>query len=90
MGKAHLGGGPYEAETMALRDRIGAEGVVVIVKNGIHGDGFEVALDEGGLRALPHVLRALAAAVEAVSLCPKHGPFQPTQKGACPACRRGE
>lgn len=24
------------------------------------------------------------------SRCAKHGPFEPTQDGACPACRRGE
>jgi len=90
MGKAHVGGGPYEAELLAAREACGAEGVVLLVKGGERGDAFEIGLDADGIRELPRVLRELAAQIERIPLCPKHGPFQPTQGGACPACWRGE
>lgn len=64
MGRAHDGGGPYEAEALAAREACGAVGVVLIVKSGKKGDGFEIALDEEGVRELPRVLREMAASLE--------------------------
>lgn len=59
------GGGVYDAEATAAREACGATGIVLLVRNGKHGDGFEIALaDPRDLLALPGVLRALAEQVE--------------------------
>lgn len=70
MGKALLGGGSYEAEAVELKERIKAEGVVLLVKGGDRGDAFEIALDAEGIRVLPRVLRELADTIERMPLCP--------------------
>jgi hypothetical protein len=61
-----FGGGPYDAEASAARKACGGgdTGIVLLVRNGKHGDGFEVQLGGADLRALPHVLRTLARQVE--------------------------
>ena len=59
------GAGPYDAEATAAREACGARGVVLMVRDGKHGDGFEVQMsDPRDLRALPRVLRDLADQVE--------------------------
>ena len=59
------GPGSYDPECTALREQLSAEGVVLIVRNGVKGDGFEVQLNALDLVALPSALRQIADQVEA-------------------------
>lgn len=59
------GPGPYDAECSELRERLKAAGVVLIVRDGIKGEGFEVQLNAHDLVMLPSVLRQIADQVEA-------------------------
>lgn len=61
------GGGPYDAQATAAREACGGSetGIVLLVRNGKDGDGFEVQLMTREDRlALPSVLRSLAALLE--------------------------
>lgn len=61
------GGGPYDAEATAAREACGGgkTGIVLLVRNGKHGDGFEVQLLTREDRlALPTVLRTLATLLD--------------------------
>lgn len=66
---AQPGGGRYDAECTELRARLGASGIILIVRDGIRGEGFEVQMhDPRDMLALPSVLRQLADQIEARGL----------------------
>lgn len=59
------GGGKYDKEAQELLERLGADGVVLIVTGGKRGPGFEVQVTDLGLmRTLPMVLRGAAISIE--------------------------
>lgn len=59
------GGGKYEKEAQELLEKLGADGLVLIVTGGKRGPGFEVAVTDPGLmRSLPMVLRGAAVSIE--------------------------
>lgn len=58
------GPGKYDAEATELRERLNASGIVLIVRDGVKGEGFEVQLNAVDLVAFPHVLRDIADQIE--------------------------
>jgi hypothetical protein len=59
------GPGKYDAEATELRERLRATGLVLIVRDGVKGEGFEVQLNWRDLVVFPTVLRDLAEQIEA-------------------------
>ena len=61
-----IGGGKYELEALHARKVTDADGLVLIVMNGIKGHGFSCAFANPELAALlPAALRSVADQVEA-------------------------
>lgn len=64
------GPGPYDGACERARAATCAEVIILVVKGGINGDGFEVSIDADRvspaqiLSALPAVLRELATKIE--------------------------
>lgn len=59
------GGGKYEDMATYVRLNTQAEGVVVMVINGTHGEGFSVQATAAVLLNLPSLLRQVADGIEA-------------------------
>lgn len=59
------GPGRYDPECTELRERLKASGLVLIVRDGIKGEGFEVQLNALDLIHFPKVLREMADQIEA-------------------------
>jgi hypothetical protein len=59
------GPGRYDAECTELRERLKATGIVLIIRDGVKGEGFEVQLDARDLVMFPTVLREIADQIEA-------------------------
>lgn len=59
------GPGRYDPECTELRERLKASGLVLIVRGGIKGEGFEVQLSALDLVHFPRVLRDMADQIEA-------------------------
>jgi hypothetical protein len=60
-----LGPGKYDHIATQARNAARARGVVVIVFDGSEGSGFSVQADQPMTRALPFILRDLAARIDA-------------------------
>ncbi len=58
------GPGKYDAECTALRERVKAEGVIVVVFGGDRGAGFSAQLSPNMTMALPKILRDIADQIE--------------------------
>lgn len=59
-----IGPGKYDDEVTELRERLKARGIVLLVRGGMRGDGFEVHLAREDLIKLPSILRDVADQVE--------------------------
>lgn len=59
------GPGRYDAECTELRERLKATGIVLIIRDGVKGEGFEVQLGAEDLVVFPSVLRQIADQIEA-------------------------
>lgn len=59
------GPGKYDPECTELRERLKASGIVLIVRDGVKGEGFEVQLNAVDLVVFPSVLRQMADQIEA-------------------------
>lgn len=59
------GPGRYDAECTELRERLKATGIVLIIRDGVRGEGFEVQLSAHDLVIFPAVLRDMANQIEA-------------------------
>jgi hypothetical protein len=61
-----IGAGKYDATCSAVLIATEAEGVVLIVLNGVNGTGMSVNTTDAGLRKkLPDLLRVTASMIEA-------------------------
>ncbi len=58
-------GGRYEDACTVARESTKARGVVLIVFDGEHGNGFSVQVDAERLLALPEILETIAAQIRA-------------------------
>ena len=58
-----IGPGKYDALATYVREQAKADGVVVLVFGGMHGDGFSCQADAFVTLALPELLEYLAAAI---------------------------
>lgn len=59
-----IGPGKYDAITTIVRESVSAGGVVLIVIDGAHGDGFSVQATAEVTLNLPALLRAIADSIE--------------------------
>lgn len=59
-----LGPGTYDKETTEIREKVKADGVVLLIINGDRGMGFEVQATGVVLAHLPHLLRLAADDME--------------------------
>jgi hypothetical protein len=59
-----LGPGKYDDLATLVRERAAAEGVIVVVIEGVHGSGFSVQASGAVTTRLPTLLRVLADGVE--------------------------
>lgn len=57
--------GKYDAPCLAVRLATDAEGVILVVFNGICGSGFSVQWPPEQVKAIPAVLREIADSIEA-------------------------
>ena len=58
------GPGRYDAATTAARIATAAEGVILIVFNGVDGSGFSAQLTARQMRGIPDILRDVADQIE--------------------------
>jgi hypothetical protein len=58
-----LGAGKYDALATYVREQAKADGVVVLVFGGTHGDGIQIQADVFTTLGLPKFLEHLAAAI---------------------------
>lgn len=58
------GPGKYDDEATKARVATFADGVALIVLNGVHGSGFSVQAPLHVLKTMPEILRALADEIE--------------------------
>lgn len=58
-----VGPGKYDAHCTAVREKTGAQAVILIVLKGIAGDGFSCQADPVTTRRLPELLEQLAASI---------------------------
>ena len=59
-----MGPGKYDAECTMMRERLQADGVVLIVFGGVKGTGFDAQLSALLTLATPQILRDLAKQIE--------------------------
>lgn len=59
-----MGPGKYDAEVTELRQRLKANGILLLVVQGERGSGFSAQLSGEDVLALPNVLRQLAEQIE--------------------------
>lgn len=59
-----LGAGRYDEEVTELRERLKAQGILLLVVNGERGSGFSAQLSTDDVFALPSVLRQMADQIE--------------------------
>lgn len=60
-----LGPGKYDAEVTMVREKLQADGVILIIFNGNQGGGFSCQLTAHLTRQIPAMLREMAAQIEA-------------------------
>ena len=58
------GGGKYNVECEELRERLKADGVILLVFGGARGEGFEVQVPIAEMLRLPEFLRTIADEIE--------------------------
>jgi len=59
-----MGPGKYDHATTLIRQGTQAQGVILIVFGGAHGDGFSAQLPPGLLLTVPAILRTVADEIE--------------------------
>lgn len=69
------GKGKYDDLTTYVREQSEARAVIVMVIDGIHGSGFSIQTEVGGILNLPHLLRHMADEIEVATPPPSHDPL---------------
>jgi hypothetical protein len=59
-----FGPGKYDAECTELRERLKAEGIILIVVRGMRGGGFSAQLNLADTMSMPQTLRFIADQIE--------------------------
>jgi hypothetical protein len=59
-----FGPGKYDDETTAIREKLKASGIILIVLGGDKGEGFSAQLDFASTMAMPEILRTVADQIE--------------------------
>jgi hypothetical protein len=59
-----FGPGKYDAEVTELRERLKADGILLVVVGGERGPGFSAQLSFGMTVQMPRMLRAIAQQIE--------------------------
>lgn len=60
-----LGPGKYDDACTVVRESLRAKGAIIVVLDGVQGNGFSAQLTEPDMKAMPGILRDIAKEIEA-------------------------